>query len=240
MPADSYGWAGSAAAWVEFVDATDPNRAYVLDPAMAEKAGDVRGLRALDVGCGEGRFCRLLSERGAATVGVDPTPALLEVARDRHPEGEYVEARAEQLPFEDASFDLAVSYVTLCDIPDYRRAISEMARVLKGGGRLLAAIHTPFVTTSPTGWLRDENGAKTIFPVDCYTFESGTKVSWRGIEVVNYHRPQAGYMRAFLAAGLILADYAEPLPDADAIAACPEVADYLRVPVFTVMEWAKP
>ena len=135
--------------------------------------------------------------------------------------------------------DLAVSYVSLCDIPDYRRAIAEMARVLKSGGRLLAALHTPFATTSPTGWLRDEHGAKTVFPVDHYTFESGTKVSWRGIEVVNYHRPQAGYMRAFLAAGLVLADYAEPLPDAEAIAACPSVADYLRVPVFTLMEWEK-
>lgn len=239
MPAESNGWTGSAAAWVEFVDATDPNRAYVLDPAMAERAGDVRGIRALDVGCGEGRFCRLLSERGAMTVGVDPTPALLDVARARHPQGEYVECRAEELLFEDGSFDLAVSYVTLCDIPDYRRAIAEMARVLKSGGRLLVALHTPFATTSPTGWLRDEHGAKTVFPVDHYTFESGTKVSWRGIEVVNYHRPQADYMRAFLAAGLVLAHYDEPLPDADAIAAYPSVADYLRVPLFTLMEWAK-
>ena len=240
MPVGDNGWAGSAAAWVEFIDETDPNRAYVLDPVMNSKTAEVKGLRVLDVGCGEGRFCRALSERGAATVGIDPTPALLEVARARHPEGEYVECGAEAMPFKDREFDVVVSYVSLCDIPDYRAAIKEKARVLKPAGRMVVALHNAFVTTSPTGWLKDESGRKIVFPVDHYTFESASKVAWCGIEVVNYHRPMSAYMSAFLDEGLHLVSYEEPLPSPQDVTDHPDLADYLRVSVFTVMEWAKP
>jgi len=232
-------WIASADAWVEFVDGIDPNREYVLDPVMDAKTDDVEGLRVLDVGCGEGRFCRKLSERGALTVGIDPTVVLLETARERHPGGEYVESGAESLPFDDESFDVVVSYVSLCDIPDYRAGISEMSRVLKPGGRMLIALHNAFATTSPSGWLKDDTGRKTVFPVDNYTFEWGSKVKWRNIEIVNYHRPMGDYMKEFLKQGLRLTSYEEPLPSPEHVMRHPVVQDYLRVPIFVVMEWKK-
>ena len=105
---------------------------------------------------------------------------------------------------------------------------------------MVVAMHNAFVTTSPTGWLKDECGTKTLFPVDHYTFESGSKVAWRGIEVVNYHRPMSAYMSAFLDEGLHLVSYEEPLPSPQDVTDHPDLADYLRVSVFTVMEWAKP
>ena len=72
--------------------------------------------------------------RRRAATGIDPTQSLLEVARKRDPSGDYRPGRAEQLDFDDASFDLVVSYVTLVDIADFRTAIREMARVLRPGG----------------------------------------------------------------------------------------------------------
>lgn len=231
-------WDESADAWVEFVDGVDPNREYVLDPVMNALTADVDGLRVLDVGCGEGRFCRVLAERGAETVGVDPTVSLLERARERHAGGEYVECGAESMPFSDGSFDMVVSYVSLCDIPDYRAGIAEMARVLTPGGRMLIALHNAFATTSPTGWIK-EDGKKIVFPVDNYSFEWGSKVSWRGIEIVNYHRPMGDYMTAFLSNGLRLVSYEEPLPSPQDINAHPYLEDYLRVCIFVVQEWVK-
>ncbi|HXH60117.1 MAG TPA: class I SAM-dependent methyltransferase, partial [Fimbriimonadaceae bacterium] len=192
------------------------------------------------VGCGEGRFCRMLAERGATTTGIDPTAELINAARGRHPQGTYLLEGAEDLPFGDAAFDLVVSYVTLCDIEDYREAIAEMARVLRPGGRLLVAVHNPFVTAAPNGWRRNERGEREVFPVDHYTFESAARVSWRGIEIVNYHRPLSAYLNAFLRERLVLRQVEEPLPSVEDIAVRPDIADYLRIAYFLVMEWRKP
>ena len=237
---ESQHWNDSAQAWLDFVDGSDPNRDCVLDPAMLRLCGDVRGLRVLDVGCGDGRFCRMLSERGAVTTGIDPTAALLAVARERHPEGDYVEAFAESLPVAGAGFDLVVSYVTLCDIADYRKGIGEMARALKPGGRLLVANLNSVSSTAIEGWHKGEDGRQLHMPVDNYTFEWGAIVQWRGIRIVNYHRPMCDYMDAFLSQGLALTKFEEPIPSPEQIKERPRLAEYLRVRHFVVMEWRKP
>ena len=65
-------WVDSSDAYIAFQDAGDRSRTMLLDPIMLRLAGEVRGQRALDLGCGEGRFCRMLGERGADTTGIDP------------------------------------------------------------------------------------------------------------------------------------------------------------------------
>jgi ubiquinone/menaquinone biosynthesis C-methylase UbiE len=128
-------WERSAQAYIATQDAGNVNRTVLLDPVMIQQCGDVHGRRALDLGCGEGRFARMLAERGADAVGIDITATLLETAQARgaaQPCGarqQYGRAAAEQLPFAAAAFDLVVSYVTLVDIVDYRSAIAECGRV---------------------------------------------------------------------------------------------------------------
>lgn len=96
--------------------------------------------RLLDVGCGTGALlCRLAeSYPHAQMVGVDPVPEMLALARRRLPESvEIREGWAEQLPYEDASFDAVVS----CNMFHYIRqptvALREMGRVLRPGGQLV-------------------------------------------------------------------------------------------------------
>ncbi len=233
-------WNDSAQAWLEFVDGTDPNREHVLDPVMLLLVGDVRGLRVLDVGCGEGRFCRKLRDAGAVATGIDPTPRLLAAARSRDGAGEYVEGVAESLPFPDSAFDVVVSYVVLLDVPDYRTAIDEMSRVMKPGGRLVYANLNSISSTAIKGWAKGTNDELLHMPVDNYTFEWGAIVGWRGISIVNYHRPMSDYMQAFLDASLRLERFLEPIPSPEQINAHPRLAEYLRVRHFVAMEWRKP
>ncbi|MGE5597624.1 MAG: class I SAM-dependent methyltransferase, partial [Hyphomicrobiales bacterium] len=75
-----YGWAKSAKAWIAHQDQGETNRELLLDPIMLRLAGDVRDARVLDVGCGEGRFGRMLAARGATVVGLDPTRTLVSEA----------------------------------------------------------------------------------------------------------------------------------------------------------------
>ena len=234
------GWQSSASAWVaDMGEHGDFGRRYVLDPVMLPRALARSPRNALDVGCGEGRFCRMLSRHGVDVVGVDPTPALLAAARARAKRGVYVEAPAERLPFGDARFDLVVSYLSLIDIQDIQSAIAEMARVVKPDGAVLVANLTSFNTAcADEGWIKDEEGQRLHYPIDHYLEERAMWIAYRGIRIVNHHRPMSTYLRAFLAAGLVLTYFDEPAPSADAPAS--RAAAYRRVPWFLVMEWSKP
>jgi len=85
--------------------------------------------RCLDLGCGTGAAAAAVAELGWSAVGVDVSRALLEVARARGLES--LEAPADALPFEDASFDAAVSVWTHTDIDDFAAAVCEVKRVLR-------------------------------------------------------------------------------------------------------------
>ena len=233
------GWNESAQAWLaEMGERGDFSRAFILDAPMLARVDAGRFARALDVGCGEGRFSRMLAARGISTVGIDPTDALLAEARRRDPAGDYRPGRAGALDFPDASFDLVVSYLTLIDIPDINSAIPEMARVLRPGGALLIANLTSFFTAAPVyGWERDGAGNTLRFCIDNYLEERAEWVSWREMRILNWHRPLAAYMTLLLNQGLVLRHFDEPSPnggDPDI------VARYRRVPYFMLMEWQKP
>lgn len=103
------------------------------------------GERALDVGCGSGAVTRELARRVAphgVAVGLDPSPALLVVARelaDGDGVGPYVDFRegdARAIPAPDADFDAVVAATSLAHIPDGERAIPELVRVARAGGRV--------------------------------------------------------------------------------------------------------
>jgi SAM-dependent methyltransferase len=139
------GWNESASAWIADMGSDgDFGRRFVLDPPMIDRVKSRGFRRALDVGCGEGRFCRMLATLGIRAAGIDPTEALIRHARELDPAGDYRIGRAEALDCPDRSFDLVISYLTLIDIPDIRIAIAEMVRVLEPEGTLLIANLTSF------------------------------------------------------------------------------------------------
>jgi SAM-dependent methyltransferase len=232
------GWESSAQAWIDSIgERGDWGRQHVLDPVMLGRVANGHFGNALDVGCGEGRFCRMLKAAGVRATGIDPMRRFIDVARQRDPEGDYRLGNAEALEFADASFDLVVSYITLVDIPDFRAAIREMARVLRPGGSLLTANLTGYISAClDKDWVRGDNGEYLHVAVDNYLVERPLWVEWSGIRVVNWHRPLDAYMKAFLEAGLILKFFSEPAPVSGE-------ADHQerarRVPWFVVMEWQR-
>jgi SAM-dependent methyltransferase len=239
MTNDPSGWTQSAQAWINRIDTFDLARQVLLDKPMIRLCGRLKGSSVLDIGCGEGRFCRMLSERGAKPIGLDPTPALLDTAKSRDPKGTYVLGSGEDLPFENASFDVAVFYLTLIDIPDFRKAIAEAARILEPGGRLVMG-NIASHATSPTGWLKDLEGKKLYYPIDHYSEERSMTVEWAGIKVINFHRPLSAYMEAFLSSGLLLREYLEPIPTPEDVEADPDLDYERRVPYLVAMLWEKP
>jgi SAM-dependent methyltransferase len=234
----SNGWDDSAAAWIaDMGEQGDYGRRFVLDPVVRRRLAGRGFRRALDVGCGEGRLCRMLSDLGVQTVGLDPTRALLDQARRLDCDGLYVDGVAEALPFEDAGFDLVVSCLSLIDIPDFEAAIAEMARVLAPGGTLFVANLTSFSTARVEAPLVERWVGGSGVRIDRYLEQRSSWEAWRGIRIVNWHRPLSAYMAAFLGAGLRLVHFDEPAP----VGGDPAKAErYRSVPWYVVMEWVKP
>jgi len=232
------GWSASAEAWIALAKGHD-TRVLLLDPALLRELGDVSGLRILDLGCGEGRFSRLLTARGATTVGIDPVQRFLTHARDAGGEHEaYVRGSGDRLPFTDASFDVVIAYLCLIDIPDYRGAIGESARVLRPGGRFVAA-NMSNIASSSEAPVVDDAGHFQHYTVGRYLEEFPMTLEWAGLRVVNWHRPLSAYMDAYLSAGLTLRRYLEPVPPDDSLRHQPRFEAWYRVPNFDLMVWEK-
>ena len=105
------------------------------------------GKRVLDVGVGTGFLSIMLAEMGHHVVGVDLSEDMLEVARKKMNErGLKLDLKigdAEDLPFEDGSFDAVVNRAVLWTLPDPKKALTEWNRVLKTNGKLCFFVHGP-------------------------------------------------------------------------------------------------
>ncbi|HEY7037832.1 MAG TPA: class I SAM-dependent methyltransferase [Methylomirabilota bacterium] len=96
--------------------------------------------RVLDLGCGTGRSLALLGP-DVAVIALDPSWEALQRARRRAPRVPLVVGRAEALPFRDATFDTVLSGLVFCSVPDARRGLYEVRRVLRGQGQLRMMEH---------------------------------------------------------------------------------------------------
>lgn len=113
----------------------------------------------LEIGIGSGLNLAHYDPRRVKTlVGIDPSPELLDRARERakHSDArvELVDAAAEKLPFGDASFDSAVVTYSLCSVDDPARALAEVRRVLRPGGELFFLEHGLARAPSTQAWQR--------------------------------------------------------------------------------------
>ncbi|MFI9542483.1 class I SAM-dependent methyltransferase [Streptomyces sp. NPDC052016] len=175
--------------------------AYTDRPAMLRLAGDVGGLRVLDLGCGAGHYAAAFLERGAGrVVGVDGSESLLRVARERL--GERAELHhhdlEEPLAFlAEASFDLAVLALVYHHVDARARLLAEVRRVLRPGGALLVS------TTHPTADWNYFGGS--------YFADDRVSLPFGNDHALTYRRMTLEtFLGELLGAGYVLEELAEP------------------------------
>ena len=110
-----------------------------LEAEFVQRFGD--GKDVLEVGCGTGLVLSRLAAFARSARGVDLSPGMLEKARARGLD--VLEGSALKLPFPDASFDVTCSFKVLAHVPEIDEALSEMARVTRPGGSVIAEFYNP-------------------------------------------------------------------------------------------------
>lgn len=100
------------------------------------------GKDILECGCGTGLILERIREHARRAVGIDLSPGMLALARARGLDVH--EGSVTKLPFEDASFDVTCSFKVLAHVPEIGKALSEMARVTRPGGVILAELYNPW------------------------------------------------------------------------------------------------
>ncbi len=151
-------------------------------------------MRVLDASCGTGRHTLHLVALGHDVTGVDASPWMLGQARAKNPDLSLLEGKIDSLPFPDASFEAAVCALLFDHLPRIDRAIAELARVVRAGGRLLISnIHPTMALVGAHASIRDVNGDANF--------------------IRSYHHSVSTYLAAFRAHGLGVVDCREPCWD---------------------------
>jgi len=181
--------------------------AYYERHAMLALAGDVDGRHVLDAGCGSGPLAAALASRGAAVTGVDASPRMLALARRRL--GETVPLLEldlrDPMPFGTGTFDDVVASLVLHYLEDWGPTLTEVRRVLRPGGRLLASVDHPIIA-----YLHDEP-LPDYFSVGTYSFD--WTLGDQTVPMSFWRRPLHAMTDAFTEAGFRVVRIAEPQPD---------------------------
>jgi SAM-dependent methyltransferase len=146
---------------------------------------------ALDAACGTGRHARRLVELGHTVVGVDGSPEMLDLAKNSVPDAVFRAGDLCSLPLESASVDVVVCGLALEHVAELSKAISELRRVLRSGGRMiLSDLHPAAVALGGGAYFEDAVGGAGV--------------------VRGYGHLHGDYLRAFEKVGLRVRHCLEP------------------------------
>ena len=151
----------------------------------------------LDVGCGEGQVSRYIARGGAHVVGLDPTPSQIREAHGRGGPPQFVQAKAEQLPFGDGTFGAVILCLAIEHIDPFEPAIEEIARVLEPDGQFLLLLVHPLLQAPGSGWVDEGESGEAYWRVGSYLPDDFVIDEVEpGIYLPFNHRPLSRYVHA--------------------------------------------
>lgn len=227
-------WEEQARNWIRWARTPDHDTYWRFHREPFLSSLPPPGRLTLDVGCGEGRVARDLRELGHRVIGVDQSPSMVAAARKADPEGEYVEADAASLPFEDGSADVAIAFMVLMDLDDMPGGVREVFRVLETGGTFVAPVVHPINSAGqfvPRDG--DENAPYVIHSYrDQRRYEDSIERAGLPITFNSMHFTLEDYWRAFRDAGFAVTDLKEGYDD--------QSPRWSRLPLFLHLRAVKP
>lgn len=179
------------------------NRLMTLgfDRCWRKKAVKGFGGKVLDVACGTGDLVVELLKHGCSVTSIDLSEEMMAIAREKAPDATYIVADAEQLPFEDKTFDAVTCAFGVRNFVHLKQGLDEMIRVLKPGGRMVILelatpdcalvrpfyrLYTKYVIPRLGQWLAGNREAYTYLPESIERFPKGESflkmIPFKGIQ----------------------------------------------------------
>jgi len=209
--------------WAEIYDSEGNPLKILEERHIGDLAGDVSGLKFVDIGCGTGRIALRLSAQGARVTAVDFSDAMLQQARRKPDAGQVLFIQhdlGKLLPLESGAFARVFCCLVLDHIVDLKGLFSEMGRICEPTGAIVVSVMHPAMS------LRGVQ-ARFIEP------ETGRRVSPAG-----YAHQMSDYIMAATSAGLRFADMSEHAADSELVARSPRAQRYLGWPMLLLMKLA--
>lgn len=165
----------------------------------------------LDLACGQGFFSKEFAKLGAKVTGVDISPELIDIARQKGEDVEYYVSSADKLSFlKDGSIDKVIIILALQNIENVNDSLREVNRVLKQKGKLLVVLNHPaFRIPKGSSWGWDDAKKLQYRRLDSYLSESREQIQMHpGVnpseKTISFHRPLQFYFKTFTKNGLLV------------------------------------
>lgn len=189
----------------------DTYHAKVIAPNLMRILSPQKGMRILDLACGEGYFSRMFRSSGAQVVGVDLAETLIEKAKKQSPEIAYHVSDAKDLSFAtDQSFDAIVCVLALQNMERLEPVFKECSRVIKPNGRMLFVLNHPaYRIPKKSSWGWDDANKVQYRRIDAYLTPRREKIDMSpgkggGESTWSFHRSLQDYMKALTGAGFAI------------------------------------
>lgn len=202
-------------------------------PVFDDLAGDLNGLRILDLGCGDGRFGQEALEKGAAAyTGLEGSQNMFQAAQSRlaGANATLIDATIQDWDYPTQQFDLVASRLVLHYLEELSPTFANVHRALVPGGRFIFSIEHPVMTCCDR--VRRPNALRQDCIVDDYFTTGPRVVSWMGGEVTKHHRTIEDYFQVLLSAGFSVEALRESRPRRELFADEETYLRRLRIPLM--------
>ena len=178
--------------WSESYDSFPNLLIEIEEPVVRKLILEFPKGKVFDAACGTGRYSGFLHSLGHKVIGMDLSNDMLQKAKAKNHDIQYIKGDMLAIPFHDNSFDIAISALALTHLTNLDKAISELTRVVKQGGHIiLSDIHPWFIVLGGQAYFFDKEGN--------YNFIRN-HIHWHNL-----------YLKAFEKAGLKIIECIEPV-----------------------------
>ncbi|WP_134685792.1 class I SAM-dependent methyltransferase [Brevibacillus migulae] len=206
-------------------------------PVFLEMLGDVKGLRILDLGCGDAAFGRELLARGCSHyTGVEGSKNMMQAAVNNlaGTTAEVIHETLEKWDFPPQRYDLVISRLVLHYIEDLAAILSGVYRTLRPNGRIVFSVEHPTITST-----LQPSGTRANWIVDRYFHTGYREQQWMGGQVFKYHRTIEDYFLLLQQAGFRVEALRESRPQRENFLHEETYLRRMRIPLFLFLAGTK-